>query len=132
MAYIIPKDSEKNGESRKLYYIARAYRGKLTGNPSRKIIFSLGLSQDIDTALNYRRAQADLIFDEYEKLGRQMKHAVGGSLIDSLHMPPNMQVARVIQRLADVEMRLDKAKVKVAELEEIKVEFPECSARKRL
>ena len=120
MAYIISKDSIKNGESRKLYYIARAYRCKLTGKPSRKIIYSLGLSRDVDLALSYHEAQATLVSNRYESVNKQIRNT---------HLLPNMQNIKVFERFTKIKVQLEELNRKITELEEIKAEFPECSAR---
>lgn len=129
MAFIVSKLSSKEGKTRKLYYIARAYREKLSGKSKRRILFSLGLSDNLDTALSYRKAQGHLIIEKLINLEKDFQLADKGILPNLMHYPRNIQMRIVLQEVSTDEMELEEIKNKITELKQLKAEFPECSAR---
>lgn len=129
MAFIVSKLSSKEEKARKLYYIARAYREKLSGKSKRRILFSLGMSEDLNTALHFRLCQAGVLMDKIEGLQQDLAVADKGMLPSLIHYPRNEQTRIVLRDMSIVQEELEEIKLKVKELQQLKAEFPECSAR---
>lgn len=130
MAYIISKKSKKGGVERKLYYIVRAYRDKLSGKPAHRILFSLGMSEDLNAALKWRRAQCGVIIEKLNKLDEDYQLADKGMFPPLIHYPRNEQVRIILVERSKLQEELEEIKKKMVEVEQLMSEFPECcSAR---